>query len=182
MCGSGTIAIEAAMKAKNIAPGLRRRFAMENWNSRNRDISEKLRAEARDGIIGSPDVKIHASDIDVGAVEAAKRNARKAGVDDIISFSAGDVRKFRPDSQEGTIIINPPYAIRLESSREIDDLYAAIGRIYRNLPGFRFYAICADEEFAKKFGTKEDSKRKLYNGNIKCYLYQYFKRRTNGKE
>ena len=182
MCGSGTIAIEAAMKARNIAPGLRRKTAIERWNSELEQTAVRLRSEAKASIIEDPEVLIHASDIDVSCVESAKRNARKAGVEDIIRFSAGDVRRFRPETEEGTIIINPPYAIRLNNSKEIDDLYAAIGRIYRKLSGFRLYSICADEDFAEKFGMKEDSKRKLYNGNIRCYLYQYFKRRENGKE
>ena len=127
-------------------------------------------------IIAKPDVEIFASDIDEKTLNIAKFHARRAGVLDMINFSVADARDFEPQTDCGTIITNPPYAVRLNTAEDAHALYAELGARLEKLKNFKFYIICADEKFEKCFGIKADKKRKLYNGNIKCCYYQYFRR------
>lgn len=177
-CGSGTIVIEAAMKAKNMAPGIRRRFSMERWNQDITVVFGALREEANEAIVEKLGIEIHASDIDPKMAEMTMFHAKRAGVEDIIDISVADARSYSFNRNENiTLISNPPYAIRMGELKETQRLYKSLGANLSNYNNIRMYFICADENFPGLFGMKEDAQRKLYNGNIKCYLYQYFKNR-----
>ena len=134
-------------------------------------------ARARDLFVKHPDIQIFASDIDPQMLELTEFHAKKAGVEDIVHISRQDATKFVPATASGTLISNPPYAMRLGEKKEVDALYRGLGKALFGLEDFRLYFICADEDFAKTFGRKEDKRRKLYNGNIRCYFYQYFRKR-----
>lgn len=175
MCGSGTIAIEGAMLAMQIAPGLHRPFAAERWDMIDPAVwqTERERAKA----LESRDCAFHcfASDLDARAVELAKANALRAGVSDRITFSVSDVRDFAPQTERGTVICNPPYGERLLDVNEAEELYKALGRVFVPKRGWSYSVICPSETFEKSFGRKADKRRKLYNGMIKCDLYMYYK-------
>ncbi len=175
-CGSGTIAIEAALAAKGRAPGLNRTFSAEKWRCFDSRIWQEAREEARAREF-SGDYRIYASDIDPEAVEIAKKNARRAGVDDIIRFSVADAAKFDRGTDEGVIVTNPPYGERLMEKQSAEALYKQFGNALRALgsgDGWKKYILSSHTEFERGFGRTADKKRKLYNGMIKCELYMYF--------
>ncbi len=171
-CGSGTIAIEAALKATNRAPGIRRRFAAEKWSF----IPESVWSEARESARADEwDIRpgmldIEARDIDPRCVTLARENARKAGVADCIRFSEADATQ--PCGFDGVIVTNPPYGERMGDRAEAQALYAAFGKAVN--PRARLYVISSDEEFEHAFHRRATKKRKLYNGMIRCNLYMYF--------
>ncbi len=171
-CGSGTIAIEAALKALNRAPGLSRRFAAEKWafipDSVWKSAREAARADEWDIPPGALDIE--GRDIDRSCVELARSNAAKAGVADRIRFSEADAAS--PCGFDGVIVTNPPYGERLGDQEQARTLYAAFGRAVN--PKARVYVISSDESFERFFGRRAAKKRKLYNGMIKCSLYMYF--------
>jgi putative N6-adenine-specific DNA methylase len=174
-CGSGTIAIEAAMMARNIAPGLKRRFASEKWPQFRKTMWEEERNNAESQINNDIKFRILASDIDTNIIEVAKKNAQKAGVGAQILFQQRDVKEFRAEEKYGCIITNPPYGERLnENSKEVDDIYIKMGKALAALDNWSFFILTAHPDFTKLFGSRENKNRKLYNGNILCYLYQYF--------
>lgn len=180
-CGTGTIAIEAALMAKNMAPGAERSFVSEKWNIiqkeswiEERDKCYSLEKEAK--------CKIYASDIDVDTIEIAKKNAYNANVDDIIEFEVKDLKSIRNYNRDekGLLISNPPYGIRLQEAKEAEKLYENLGKVCRTLfSDWNCFIITSSENFEKKFGRKADKNRKLYNGGLKCYYYQYFPKRNN---
>ena len=175
-CGSGTIAIEAALAAKGRAPGLNRSFSAEKWRCFDPRIWQEAREEARAREF-SGDYRIYASDIDPEAVEIAEKNARRAGVDDIIRFSVADAAKFDRGTDEGVIVTNPPYGERLMEKQSAEALYKQFGDALRALgsgDGWKKYILSSHTEFERGFGRTADKKRKLYNGMIKCELYMYF--------
>lgn len=174
MCGSGTIAIEAAMKMKNIAPGKSRAFAAEEFSFIDKKIWEIAREEASDGEIKT-DFEVYASDIDGAAVELAEKNARLAGVSDIVKVFSMDARKISAPGRRATIVTNPPYGERLGTLREAEALYREIGVHFRSLSPWQVYVITSHPAFERFYGKKADKVRKLYNGMLPCYLYQYFK-------
>lgn len=182
MCGSGTIAIEAAMKAMSIAPGLNRDFDAKHWSDEMAAAFGREKTIALGEKKSSTDVEIFASDIDEKTLNIAKFHARRAGVLNAINFSRADVRAFSPATDEGTIITNPPYAIRIGEADEVHELYASLGDKIGGLNGFKKYFITADENFERYYGIQADKKRKLYNGNIKCGFYQYFRNEKRGKQ
>lgn len=175
MCGSGTIPIEAALKAQHRAPGLYRAFAAEKWSDAFAEAFSQQRERARDLFVKHPDIQIFASDIDPAMVELTAFHAKKAGVEDVIAVSRQDATKFIPQTSMGTLISNPPYAADLSERSELEKFYRKLGQASREWHDFRYYFICADEEFSKFFGRKEDKRRKLYNGNVRHYFYQYFR-------
>ncbi len=173
-CGSGTIPIEAAMFKRNIAPGLNREFAFMNFPQiSERDIQDVI-DEARDDIHKDVCPEIFASDIDTACVELTMENAKKAGVYDFIHVSNCDARKVFIDKPYGTIITNPPYGERLSDINECKKLYKEIGRSFSKLDKWSYYILTSHEEFEKEFGRKADRRRKLYNGMLKCNLYQFY--------
>ena len=174
-CGSGTIPIEAALIAKNRAPGLDRSFAAQKW----KNMDSKLWLEAADEAMDKEfhgQYDIWGGDIDPAAVELAKHNAALAGVDDCIRFEAADAGKFRRDSEYGQLVTNPPYGERLLEKKEAEELYRAFGAALRDLPPkWRVLVLSSHTEFERCFGRSADKKRKLYNGMIKCDVFMYGK-------
>ena len=171
-CGSGTIAIEAALIAKNRAPGLKRGFTAESWTGFDRKIwgAEREAAAAREF---NGDYRIFASDIDPHAVALARENAERAGVSDIIRFSVADAREFSRETENGIIVTNPPYGERIMEKREAEELYAAFGKAYLSSKNWKLYLLSSHTEFERTFGRTASKKRKLYNGMIKCDLFMY---------
>jgi len=174
MCGSGTIAIEGAMIAANIAPGLKRRFAIEDFSFFDKKIMADERAAALDRI-NKKEFTIFASDIDPDMAALTLHNAKLAGVERFLKVTVADVRNFKSDEEYGTIICNPPYGERLLDRERAEELYKEMGKAFLPHIKWRFYIITPDEYFERYFGKKADKKRKLYNGMMKCDLYQYFK-------
>jgi len=181
-CGSGTIPIEAAMIGKNIAPGIQRSFASEEWPRVKKEYWKEERINARKAIIQDRELRIYASDIDGEAIEIAKENAFNAGVDDCIEFSIGDVLKFRTNEEYGVIISNPPYGERIGEKNQVEKLYIEIGKKFRQLDTWSIYIITSNENFEYLYGKKADKRRKLFNGRIKVDYYQYYGPRPPRKE
>ena len=171
-CGSGTIAIEAAMIARNKAPGMYRRFMAEAYPWVPREVWGQVRAEAKDKEFHG-EYRILGSDNDPKCVSLSMANARKAGVGDIIKFTDGDATKMSLPSSEGIIICNPPYGQRMLEQQSAQRLYAAFGKHVRYADGWKKYIITSEPEFEHYFGKRADKKRKLYNGMIKCDYYMY---------
>ena len=171
-CGSGTIPIEAALIAKNRAPGLRRRFAAEQFAWMNEKIWQDARGEAMDKEFKGK-YQILGSDSDPKCVSLSISNARKAGVSDCIQFKDGDATKLDLPAKEGIIICNPPYGQRMGEQKDAQRLYQAFGRHVKFADGWKKYVITSEPEFEHFFGKRADKKRKLYNGMIKCDYYMY---------
>ena len=172
MCGSGTIAIEAALIAKNIAAGGARTFVSEDWDC----VDETVWSIARNNPpnTGNSTPRIYASDIDPQMVAQAHENAKSAGVLDIIEFSVADIAKIAlPKEDYGVIITNPPYGQRIGDRKELPKLYKHLNRLAKSNPTWGTYVITSDEEFEKIYGRRPDAKRKLFNGNTKTDYYQY---------
>ena len=174
LCGSGTIPIEAALIAKNIAPGINRKFVSETWDIITSDVWDQVREGARLSI-NKEDFKILASDIDVSMLNIAKENAEKAGVSNYISFQKMDMEEFTSRKKYGCIICNPPYGERMGEAETVEELYRTLGRKYLDLDTWSFYVITANADFQKLFSKRSDKNRKLYNGRLLCYYYQYIR-------
>ena len=172
-CGSGTIPIEAALIAKNRAPGLDRSFDAQRWGFLPQrawlDAAEEAMDKEFSGVYD-----IWGGDIDPRAIEIARSNAVKAGVEDCVRFEVADMKDFRRDSQYGQLVTNPPYGERLMDRAEAEELYRELGRVWRRLPqGWRTLVLSSHTEFERTFGRPADKKRKLYNGMLKCDLFMY---------
>jgi len=172
-CGSGTIPIEAAMKAKNIAPGLAKSFAAEKWPQVNASIWKEARQGAYAAIRTDFEPLIYAADIDPDAVELAQANAELAGVDDCIRFEVRPLNQTILPTGMGVAIINPPYGERLGQVKQAEALYAELGRLF-NPTKWNVYVLTPDEFFETAYKKRARAKRKLFNGMIKTDLYQYF--------
>jgi putative N6-adenine-specific DNA methylase len=168
-CGSGTLAIEAALNARNIAPGQGRKYIGEAFRFLGRDAwqAERENAKARE-FEGS--YSIIASDLDEAALENAAANAKRAGVADIIRFEKADART-RDYPVDCIVVANPPYGERLSTTGDAAKLYKALGTVLRDKP---LYLLTADLDFERDFGAKARKRRKLYNGMLQCMLYMYF--------
>ena len=173
LCGSGTIAIEAALIGNNIAPGLKRNFASEEWPSIPKNIWSSFRDQASEAITNN-DLQIFASDMDDNVFRQARENADKAGVLNMITFQKKSVEEFSSKKKYGCLICNPPYGERLGTKQSTEELYKTMGRIFSGLKTWSFFILTSNTEFERHFGKKATKNRKLYNGKIKCYLYQYF--------
>ena len=175
-CGSGTIAIEAAMIARRIAPGLKRGFAAEKFARVTSDMWEQARQEATALEIKDSSFEVWASDIDEDILDVAYENALRAGVEENINIFCADARKIeKPTDRRGTIVCNPPYGERMGEMREIEQLYREIGRNFKNFEPWHIYVITSCEYFEKLYGRRADKIRKLYNGMLPCNFYQFFK-------
>lgn len=180
-CGSGTMVIEAAQKAMNIAPGLRRRFCAEHYGF----IPQKVWAEQREKALS--EVRMDAAfegrgwDIDPAAVELATQNAKLAGVGERCHFEVADVADFVPDVT-ATVLTNPPYGERLGDLETAAKLAGVLGSRWEQNPGQGLYVITADADFERHFGKKAARRRKLYNGMIPCQVYMYYQPRTGEKK
>lgn len=179
-CGSGTIAIEAALIAQNRAPGMERSFSAQKWGF----IPQKAWLDAADEAMdkefhGSYDIV--GSDIDPQAVAIAKDNAIKAGVENTVRFEVADALTFHSDAPYGKIVTNPPYGERIMEKSEAEDLYRGFGKAYAAMPdGWTLALLSSHTEFERTFGMTADKKRKLYNGMLKCDLFMYGKRGAPG--
>ena len=175
-CGSGTILIEAAYKALNIAPGLRRRFQAEKWKISNDEIWRVERSRAMDFIDKTAEFEAYGYDNDPECVALSIENAKKAGVSSRIHIKEADISDFK-DPCEGayTIICNPPYGERMLDIANSRKIYKTMGKKIHPDAEHHFFVISSDSEFESFFGKKADKKRKLYNGMLKCDYYQYFK-------
>lgn len=171
-CGSGTIPIEAALIAKNRAPGGNRDFAAMAWPGFDRRIWDEAREEARSREFHG-DYRIFASDIDPKAVALAKENARRAGVEDVVCFEVADAAGFARQTERGILVTNPPYGERLGERSEAETIYAAFGQALHGTPNWKLNILSAHPDFERCFGRTADKKRKLYNGMIQCNLYMY---------
>lgn len=176
MCGSGTILIEAAMIARNIAPGLQRSFVSENWDIIPQEIWKKEKALAYSMIDRERRLDIEGYDKDPQAIKVSLANAKLAGVDEDIKFKLRKMEAFSTTAKEGTIIVNPPYGERMEDKPAVSALYRAMGEKFGGLRGFSKYVITSFEGFEKEYGEKSDSNRKLFNGRIKTYYYNFNKK------
>ena len=171
-CGSGTIPIEAALIAKNRAPGLNRNFAAEEFPWMPREIWQQVKDEARDKEFKG-NYRIVGSDFDPTCVSLSFANARKAGVSDIVTFKDGDATKMSLPCDSGIIVCNPPYGERMMEQHSAQRLYQALGRHLKFADGWKKYIITSEPEFEHYFGRRADKKRKFYNGKIKCDYYMY---------
>ena len=175
-CGSGTIAIEAAMIARRIAPGLKREFAAEKFPRITAEMWNSARDEAASLEIKDSTFEVWASDIDEDMLDIAYENALRAGVEENINIFHADARNIKkPEGRRGTIVCNPPYGERMGEMREIEQLYREIGRNFKNFDPWHIYVITSCEYFEKLYGRRADKIRKLYNGMLPCNFYQFFK-------
>lgn len=175
LCGSGTIAIEAAMIGRNIAPGLNRKFAAESWPSIPSDLWKEERKLAFEAINHDKDIKIIGSDVDPVAIKAAIENAMKAGVDDCVDFKIMPLSKVTFDEDYGVMICNPPYGERIGEKEEIHKIYKNLSKLFKENPTWSLYLITTDKEFENlTFGKPADRRRKLYNGRLEVCYYQYY--------
>ena len=174
LCGSGTIPIEAALIACNIAPGIGRRFAAEEWPGVPRAVWKAAREEARSEERRDVELRIEASDRDAKIIEAARRNAERAGVGPRIGFRCAELDSFKPAGDFGCMVSNPPYGERLGGAQEVEGLYRGMGKLFARLDTWSLFVLTAHEGFQKLFGAPATKNRKLYNGNLRCWFYQYF--------
>lgn len=177
-CGSGTIAIEAAMLATGQAPGLDRHFAAESFPQIPLALWKAERERAMSEIRFDSKFEVWASDIDPAVLEVAKENAERAGVDDRIKFFQKDATTIEKPDRRGTILCNPPYGERLMTVREAEELYRRMGRTLARFDPWQIYVLTSAENFERLYGRRADKIRKLYNGMIPCRLYQYFRPKT----
>lgn len=177
-CGSGTFCIEAAMIGMNMAPGLHRHFAFEEWNWVDSDLVGCVRARSLGQIKQDIQLDILGTDIDARMVEIAKRNAEKAGVSEQIIFKQMRLQDLHTNKINGVIISNPPYGERLLNDDAVTKLYQEMGQTFAPLKTWSKFILTSDETFETKFGSQADKKRKLYSGTLKVDLYQYFGQRV----
>lgn len=173
-CGSGTIPIEAAMIGKNIAPGLNRNFASEEWSRVKKEYWNDARRKAWEAVDDDITLNIMASDIDEEAVRIAKLNVEYMGLEDDIKFVHSDFRDLDIENDYGVIISNPPYGERLGNTHEVGDIYKDMGKKFKELDTYSIYVLTSDEGFEKLYGKSASRRRKLYNGRIKVDYYQYY--------
>ncbi|MEG0806242.1 MAG: class I SAM-dependent RNA methyltransferase [Lachnospiraceae bacterium] len=173
-CGSGTFVIEAAMMAANIAPGMNRTFAAREWNNLIEETQwESAYEEAKAAIDLEQTVDIQGYDIDGEIVKIARENARRAGVESLIHFQERPLNELRHPKKYGFVITNPPYGERMEEKSALPGLYTQIGEAYGRLDSWSLYVITSYEDAERYIGRKADKNRKIYNGMIKTYFYQF---------
>lgn len=173
-CGSGTFPIEAAMMAAHIAPGLNRHFTSEKWeNVIPKEIWKDVREEAYSEILEKRETDIQGFDIDEKAIRISRKNAISAGVDHLIHFQQRGISELSHKKKYGFIITNPPYGERIFDKDELPDLYKTIGEVYSSLDDWSMYLITSFDEAEKYIGRHADKNRKIYNGMIKTYYYQF---------
>lgn len=172
-CGSGTIPIEAALIAKNRAPGLNRSFSAQKWTWLDNKAWMNAADEAMDKEFDGQ-YEIWGGDIDPEAVALARHNAQLAEVDDVVSFEVSDATRFHFGGLRGRVVTNPPYGERIMERREAEELYRAFGKAWAKFPDeWKLFLLSSHTEFERTFGKQADKKRKLYNGMLKCDLFMY---------
>ncbi len=174
-CGSGTIPIEAALIGRNIAPGLNREFAGEKWSWLPPEVWTQVREDAHSRI-NDFEFRILGSDIDGWVIKTAKENAVKAGLENYVAFQKLDVNDFASRKKYSCIITNPPYGERIGDKEKVRQLYIDFGKVYKTLDECSCFTLTSNPDFEELFGIKANKNRKLYNGNLLCYLYYHFGR------
>ncbi|MBP2620832.1 THUMP domain-containing class I SAM-dependent RNA methyltransferase [Streptococcus panodentis] len=177
-CGSGTFCIEAAMIGMNIAPGLHRSFAFEEWSWVDKEALRQARSDALRQIHQEIELDIAGSDLDARLVEIAEKNAAAAGVAKQVRFKQMRLQDLHTDKINGVIVSNPPYGERLLDADAVTKLYQDMGKTFAPLKTWSKFILTSDEAFETKYGSQADKKRKLYNGTLKVDLYQYFGQRV----
>ncbi|MBR1691280.1 MAG: class I SAM-dependent RNA methyltransferase [Lachnospiraceae bacterium] len=173
-CGSGTIPIEAALMAANAAPGMRRHFLAEGWTHLIAESEwNDCREEAEDVVLRDVKTDIQGYDIDPQMTKIARENARLAGVEHLIHFQTRDVGALSHSGKYGFLITNPPYGERLMDKAQLEGLYRMLGERYRALDSWSLYLITSYEHAQQDIGRKADKNRKIYNGMMKTYFYQF---------
>ncbi len=180
-CGSGTIPIEAAMIGRNMAPGLDRKFASEEWPRIKKEYWNEAKKEAFEAMDTESRLDILACDIDKKAIHRARDNAANLGLEDDIAFFHKDFRQAELNNEYGVMITNPPYGERLGEKQDIAELSKDLGLKFKELDTWSTYIITADESFETHYGKEADRKRKLYNGRIKVDYYQYYGPRPDNR-
>lgn len=173
-CGSGTIPIEAALIAQNIAPGFNRNFASEEWPFIPSELWDQAFEEAEDLADYDQKLQIVGTDIDHRMIEISKNNAMEAGLADLIEWKQMQATDFHTKEVNGYIVSNPPYGERIGEKKATEQMYQSLGNVLKNYPSWSVYIITANENFEKLFGRKASKKRKLFNGFIRTDYYQYF--------
>ncbi|MFC7320654.1 THUMP domain-containing class I SAM-dependent RNA methyltransferase [Halobacillus campisalis] len=173
-CGSGTIAIEAALIGQNIAPGFNREFSSENWHFISSSDWERAFEEAEDHANYDQPLDITGSDISHDMIQIAKSNAMEAGLGDLIQWKQMQVKDFHPKKDNGYLVANPPYGERMGDKPEVEEMYRDLGVIMRDYPSWSVYILTSNESFESLYGKEATKKRKLFNGFIKTDYYQYF--------
>ncbi len=173
-CGSGTIPIEAAMIGAKIAPGMNRNFLAESWsNLVPQESWAKAKQEAEGLMNKEAELSVQGYDLDGEIIKAARQNARWAGVDHLIHFQQKPLKELSSNKKYGFIITNPPYGERLEEKKELPELYKEMGRVFKALDSWSYFIITGYEDAQKYIGSQADKNRKIYNGMMKTYFYQY---------
>ncbi len=173
-CGSGTLPIEAAMKALHIAPGAQRDFDFTRWACAPKGVLEQAKQEAKDLELRTAKPIIFGSDINPEAISIAKYHAKRAGVEKYIRFSVADARAFYSEQKYGVLLSNPPYGERLSEEKEVQKLMSAFGKNFRSLPEWNAYVLTSLPDFERYFGKRADKKKKLFNAHLVCGFYSYF--------
>lgn len=171
-CGSGTFVIEAATKALNIAPGLKRSFAVEKWGFLPPSVFEQERSRAFDVIRRDAAFEAFGMDVSPEAVELTRANAKKAGISARVRLRCADIHAFEPPAEKLLVVTNPPYGERMLEVNEAREIYRVMGKKFTS--GGRYYIISPDEEFEQYFGKRAVKRRKLYNGMLRCQYYMYY--------
>lgn len=177
MCGSGTLVIEAALRAMNIAPGIRRRFAAQDWKCFDNDIFDDARREANTLVRRDAEFLAYAFDNDPQSVRLTRENAARAGVAARIKTRQAEVGDFTPPEQGCIVITNPPYGERMMEQEEAKELCRTLGSVFIPRDDMSYYIISSAEDFEEMFSRRAIRRRKLYNGMIKCNLFMYFNQR-----
>ena len=173
-CGSGTIPIEAALIGRNIAPGLNRSFACEDWEFIDKNLWKEEKRAAFQAIRYDEKLDITGMDIDPKAVAAAKQNAEEAGVEDCIHFRRADAAKLHAEGQNGILITNPPYGERIGEEKEIQKIYGGLKNFLQNHPDWSLFLVTTDKDAEEKILQRQaDRRRKLYNGRLEVCYYQF---------
>lgn len=173
-CGSGTIPIEAAMIGANIAPGLNRNFASEEWTHLiEKQFWYDAIEEANENINMDVEMNIQGYDLDPDVIKVARENAKLAGVENFIHFQQRNVSDLSNPKKYGFIITNPPYGERLEEKEDLPKLYSEIGKAFKGLDSWSCFMITSYEDTEKYIGRKADKNRKIYNGMLKTYFYSF---------
>ena len=172
-CGSGTIAIEAAMIGRRIAPGLRRSFAAERWPGIDSSVWSQVRRVAADRVLDDLPERIMATDIDADVLSLARHHAQQAGVADDIHFQQADFADLTSSRRHGCLITNPPYGERIGEQQDVDDLYRVLPLVLRKLPTWSFYILTNYPAFETIVDRPADRRRKLYNGRLECTYFQF---------
>jgi len=176
-CGSGTFAIEAAMLALNMAPGINREFLFEQWSWFENDILEKLKIQAKKLKRTDLELDIQGFDIDGSMIDIAKSNALAIGLGHVIKYKQMRLQDFQTSQLDGVIVSNPPYGERLGDEESVTQLYTEMGQTFAPLETWSKYILTSELEFESYYGVKATKKRKLYNGTLRVDLYQYFGKR-----